>query len=275
MLTLASPAKVNLFLRIIRKREDGYHELASLFQAIDLCDKLHFQLADTDKLTCSDSTLPTDHTNLVSKAMQLFRRKTGVNVPLSIHLEKNIPQQAGLGGGSSNAATTLWAYNQLVGSPAKETELAEWAAEIGSDISFFLSGGTAYCTGRGEIMRSIAPLEPTNLWIVKPSMGLSTPQVYGRVNTAAFPKRDPKEMLANFLNGQPEYFNDLEEPAFSVLPELENLKQNLVQAGFSTVLMSGSGSSFFCIGHAQPPMLAGLTCYSARFINRSDGSWYS
>ncbi len=112
-LTLFSPAKINLFLRIMGKRPDGYHELASLFQAIGLGDTLTFTLTPQDSLTCSDPSLPCNDSNLIIKALHLFRRKTNLHIPVTIHLEKHIPTQAGLGGGSSNAATTLGALNTL------------------------------------------------------------------------------------------------------------------------------------------------------------------
>lgn len=136
-LTLKSPAKVNLFLRIVGKRPDGYHELASLFQSISLYDLLHFTPSTQDVLTCTDPSLPIDKTNLIWKAVDLFRKKTNLHTFVKVHLEKNIPTQAGLGGGSSNAATTLWALNQLCGKPATDLQLSQWAGEIGSDVSFF------------------------------------------------------------------------------------------------------------------------------------------
>lgn len=274
MLSLLSPAKINLFLRIIRRRPDGYHELASLFQAIDLFDLMHFEIADRDVLTCSDASLPTDKSNLVSKAVHLFRSKTGINHSFAIHLQKNIPQQAGLGGGSSNAATTLWALNFLCGKLASENELAKWGAEIGSDVSFFLSQGTAYCTGRGEVLHPLAALQSPSLWIVKPPEGLSTPQVYGNLNISQLPERDPIEALDSFLYGTPVYFNDLEQPAFEVLPKLATLKERLLNFGFSHVLMSGSGSSFFCVGDADLSNLSGFLTFKSRFINRKPAHWY-
>lgn len=274
MLTLTSPAKINLFLRIIRRRSDGYHELASLFQAIDLCDTIHFSPAPHDTMTCTDPAIPIDHSNLILKAIHLFRRKTGLKIALSVHLEKRIPQQAGLGGGSSNAATTLWALNQLCGKPAAQNELAAWSAEIGSDIPFFLSEGTAYCTGRGEILQQLKPLTKTSLYIVKPFQGLSTPQVYGKLDAVSLPQRDPEKALESFLNGNPDYFNDLETPAFATLPELAVLKSQLQSLGFSDVLMSGSGSAFFCLGKGMPEDIPGVKFYSARFINRARDSWY-
>lgn len=276
MISLKSPAKINLFLRIIKKRSDGYHELASLFQAVDLCDLMHFEEAENDQLTCSNPSLPLGEENLVAKAVRLFRQKTGIHRSFAIHLEKNIPLQGGLGGGSSNAATTLWALNFLCGNPASDRELAQWGSEIGSDISFFLSSGTAYCTGRGEIFQSLSMLTSPPLWIVKPSKGLSTAEVFRRLNPGLLPQRDPENALNLFLNENPNYFNDLEGPAFEAMPELKVLKQTLYNLGFSTVLMSGSGSSFFCIGDLEVEVLNISDLFQAKvcFLNRKPDTWY-
>lgn len=245
MLTLHSPAKVNLFLRIIRRRADGYHDLASLFQAVSLCDTLHIEKAKSDQLICDHPSIPVDGSNLILKAATLFRKKTGLEFGVNVRLEKRIPSEAGLGGGSSNAATTLWALNLLCGKPATREQLSAWSAEIGSDIPFFFSHGTAYCTGRGEVVRDLSPLQPSSLTLVKPPMGLSTALVYGKMNVATLEARDPERYLAAFLGGSPKYFNDLEQPAFAVLPALAQIKQDLLTAGYETVLLSGSGSSFF------------------------------
>ena len=160
-LTLQAPSKINLFLRILRKREDGYHELASLFQAVSLTDTLDFwvECADSSKPICSmevspDSVgragIPTDETNLVMRALKLCADKTGTKQRVHCRLHKNAPAQAGLGAGSSDAATAMHAANRLAGFPATQQQLIEWSAELGSDISFFFSRGTAYCTGRVE-----------------------------------------------------------------------------------------------------------------------------
>lgn len=275
MLRLYSPAKVNLFLRIVKRRPDGYHELASLFQTIDLCDTLSFSFNSSDTLTCTDAAIPTDHNNLVWKAANLFRRKTGHAFGIKIHLEKNIPAQSGLGGGSSNAATTLWALNELRGRPATLAQLIEWSGEIGSDITFFLSNGSAYCTGRGEIMKFLDPLPPKTLYIIKPEEGLSTPSVYKNLCLDKLIPQDPLQTLHSFQTGAPHYYNDLEQPAFTMMPSLAILKQRLLEAGFETVLMSGSGSSFFCLGKGVLPPLPGFFVTKASFINRSDHDWYS
>lgn len=274
MPTLNSPAKINLFLQIISRRVDGYHNLASLFQTINLCDRLHFTLTEKDSLTCTDPSIPTDASNLVLKAIDLFRRKTKLNFGLKVHLEKEIPQQAGLGGGSSNAATTLWALYQLLGQHLRLEQIIEWSSEIGSDVPFFLSQGTAYCTGRGEIITPILPLPSTSLWVVKPSQGLSTPQVYRGLDLAKLAHRDPKSNLEAFVRGEGSYYNDLEVPAFAALPLLMDLKRNLLSRGFETVLLSGSGSSFFCLGNGVPPDSPEVRCFQVRYINRAPQEWY-
>lgn len=274
MLTLCSPAKINLFLKIVDRRPDGYHNLASLFQTISLFDTLHFEINAHDQLSCSDPTIPTDHTNLVFKALNLFRNKTQIKSCFKIHLEKKIPHQAGLGGGSGNAATTLWALNQLCGKPASTSQLAEWSFEIGSDIPFFFSNGTAYCTGRGEHVRSLKAMPQENIWIIKPKEGLSTPAVYRGLNLSKLSKHVPDEHLESFLSGQKHYFNDLETAAFSVLPSLECLQKELLTCGFHTVLLAGSGSGLICFGNGHPPIRQGLFCREVAFLNRTNDQWY-
>jgi len=273
MLTLFSPAKVNLFLRVVGRRPDGYHDLSSLFQTISLGDTLSFQLAETDSLTCTDKSLPVDGTNLVMKAVELFRRKTGLRFGVKIHLDKKIPSQAGLGGGSSNAATTLWALNRLLGDCVAVSELQAWSAEIGSDIPFFFSQGTAYCTGRGEVVEDVGMLGAVPLTIVKPPIGLPTPAVYARLRTMApaVHRTAPREDLELFLRGKPHYFNDLEAPAFAQEPTLAALKEALKRSGYKTVLMTGSGSAFFCIGKGTATHLYQA---NAVYVNRPTNQWY-
>lgn len=271
MLSLFSPAKINLFLRVLRKRKDGYHELATLLQAIDLGDTLDIQLSQKDSLTCTDPSIPTDASNLVIKAANLFRQKTGITSGLKVHLHKRIPAQAGLGGGSSNAATTLWAFNQLVGKVATTEELQAWSGEIGSDIPFFFSQGTAYCTGRGEHVQSVQPLSsPSSCWIIKPPIGLSTPEIYRRLRlTSSQPIDHQKDLLKHW-----HYVNDLEQPAFEARADLYDLKQALIKQGFNTVLMTGSGSAFFCLGENVPSQSGDISTYLASFLRREEGCWY-
>lgn len=237
MLVLEAPAKVNLFLRILGRRRDGYHEVASLFQTIDLKDTLTLSLAKEDSLTCTDSTIGP---NLATQAIDLFRSKTGLTHPLSVHLEKRIPLQAGLGGGSSDAAAALKGVNALLGSPVSIQELQLWSGEIGSDVPFFFSSGTAYCTGRGERVRDLFPYAfDQKLEIFKPPEGLSTPAVYQSLKLEECSLEDPEELLEGFLFGNPVFLNDLEKPAFRLLPVLAEHKKRL------NGTMSGSGTAFY------------------------------
>lgn len=249
----------------MRKRPDGYHEIASLFQAIDLCDRLFFDWADRDALTCSDSAIPTDGSNLVSKALTLFRSCFPIS-PVHIHIEKKIPIQAGLGGGSSNAATTLWGLNEWAGHPATLPQLIAMGAAIGSDVPFFFSSGTAYCTGRGEILEPFTLPEPLTGWIAKPAYGLSTPLVYQNTCVDELPIRDPREALQRY----PTFFNDLEISSFRLEPRLVTLRDAL-QRSFAQVVMTGSGTAFFCLG-GEPKPIDGITFFPFLSIHRSH--WY-
>ncbi|MBM3207777.1 MAG: 4-(cytidine 5'-diphospho)-2-C-methyl-D-erythritol kinase, partial [Chlamydiae bacterium] len=208
---LSSPAKINLFFKILFKRPDGYHEIASLYQAIRLFDYLHFKKADTFTLTSSDPALAVDQTNLITKAVFLFCKHAGVEPRLHIHLDKNIPMQAGLGGGSGNAATTLFGMNALFNTGISSDKLALWSAELGSDVPFFFSSGSSYCTGRGEILQDIDQLKlPNTVTIVKPDFGLSTQLVYSHCKIADLPHNDPILTLEHIKHGSLDFYNDLE-----------------------------------------------------------------
>mmetsp|Transcript_686 Transcript_686/g.818 ORF Transcript_686/g.818 Transcript_686/m.818 type:complete len:346 (+) Transcript_686:74-1111(+) len=297
-LTLFSPCKINLFLRILGKREDGYHDLASLFQAVGFGDTLELRLlgdnADSDKFTCNMKGVPKDETNLVLRALTLMREKTGKkNVYFAANLIKECPAQAGLGGGSANAATAMFGANQLMGNPASPQELVEWSADLGSDITFFLSQGTAYCTGRGEIMTPIdPPLEAgTTLVIVKPNVGLSTPQVFKSLEYDKLSNISPDQLLQDFTNkfkdiskvNDHSFINDLEIPAFKNIPDLRELKESLQKVkGFQHVMMSGSGTGIFCLGYPDDMQAFeeqflcrdDLQIFFTEFINRPKDVWY-
>jgi len=283
-----SPSKINLFLRVTARRPDGFHDLASLFHVIDLGDYMSFAKSSSetkDTLICNDPTIPTDESNLVIKALNLFRAKTGITQRFWIELDKRVPHGAGLGGGSGNAATTLFAANKLCGSPATEAELLEWSGEIGSDISVFFSKGAAYCTGRGEIVEDVEPpLDlATKMLLVKPPAGCSTPAVFKALDLDSRSKVDPLELMKGLSEtgcSETVCINDLEAPAFTVLPELAELKEKLKAATEDAVVfMSGSGSTIVVIGDDQVPAFvaedATLFKSPTRLITRKEGDWYS
>jgi 4-diphosphocytidyl-2-C-methyl-D-erythritol kinase len=268
---LFSPAKINIFFRVLRKRSDGFHEIASLYQAIDLCDRIIFAEDEADSLTSSDPELSCGGDNLVVKALNLFRSRFPFPSGVKIHLEKRIPMQAGLGGGSSNAATTLWGLNVLSGYPASLDELIEMGLKLGSDVPFFFSLGTAYCTGRGENIEPFTLPCPIEGWLAKPSFGLSTPLVYQETRPQELIPRDPRASLESY----PQFYNDLESAAFRLEPRLSAFRNQLERMGFDAVTMTGSGTAFFCIsriGHltsAQVPWMQ-----SFRSLQRSSNDWY-
>jgi 4-diphosphocytidyl-2-C-methyl-D-erythritol kinase len=252
----------------LRKRQDGYHDIASLFQAIDLFDRLFFSFSDRDELTCTNPQIPCDSSNLVMKALNLFRMQ--VPVPsIRIHLEKMIPVQAGLGGGSSNAATVLWGLNELMGKPLSQQQLIEIGMEIGSDVPFFFSSGTAYCTGRGEVITPFDLPSPLSGYIAKPTFGLATPIVFQTIDVSALQNRDPLQALLQY----PQFFNDLEMTSFRLEPRLDSLSKQL-KAHFEEVVMTGSGSALFCL-NGVPPSLEGVRFFPFKSITKSHPLlWY-
>ncbi|KAL4578594.1 hypothetical protein LXL04_014719 [Taraxacum kok-saghyz] len=292
-LSLFSPCKINVFLRITSKRPDGFHDLASLFHVISLGDKIKFSLSpskSTDRLSTNVPGIPLDERNLIIKALNLYRKKTGSDKYFWVHVDKRVPTGAGLGGGSSNAATALWAANQFSGGLATEKELQEWSGEIGSDVPFFFSNGAAYCTGRGEIVEDIPSPLPLDLpmVLIKPPQACSTAEVYKRFRMDVSSTVEPLTLLEKISkNGisQDVCVNDLEPPAFEVLPSLKRLKQRIVAAGrgkYDAVFMSGSGSTIVGVGSPDPPQFIydeedykDVFLSEATFITRGDQQWYT
>ncbi|CAN6443468.1 unnamed protein product [Victoria cruziana] len=292
-LTLFSPCKINVFLRITSKRDDGYHDLASLFHVISLGDTIKFSLSPTkirDRLSTNVPGIPLDESNLIIKALNLYRKKTGTDNFFWIHLDKRVPSGAGLGGGSSNAATALWAANQFSGGIATEKDLQEWSSEIGSDIPFFFSHGAAYCTGRGEVVQDIPSPIPmdTPLVLIKPQEACPTGEVYRNLRLDHTSSVDPLSLLEKIKESgisQDVCINDLESPAFVVLPSLKKLKQRIVAAGrgqYAAVFMSGSGSTIVGIGDPDPPQFIydddeyqNVFVSDAYFLTRGENEWYT
>ncbi|ONK67482.1 uncharacterized protein A4U43_C05F510 [Asparagus officinalis] len=292
-LNLFSPCKINVFLRITGKREDGFHDLASLFHVISLGDTIKFSLSPTktrDRLSTNVPGIPLDDSNLIIRALNLYRKKTGTDNFFWIHLDKKVPTGAGLGGGSSNAATALWAANQFSGSLATEKDLQEWSAEIGSDVPFFFSHGAAYCTGRGEIVEDIPRPIPLDLpmVLIKPREACPTAEVYKRFRLDQASSVDPLALLQKINeNGisQDVCVNDLEPPAFEVVPSLKRLKQRVLAASrgeYNAVFMSGSGSTIVGIGSPDPPQFIyddddykDVFLSEASFLTRQENQWYT
>lgn len=243
----AAPAKINLSLRVLSKRPDGYHEVDLLMARLDLEDQLEFTPAPELELVCNDPTLPVDESNLVLRAVREFEKAYGRSVRCRICLTKRIPHGAGLGGGSSDAATTLVALNEILGTQYDREELAAMAAAIGSDVPFFINPVISRCTGRGEIVTPEPKLADwqSPVVILKPAFGVSTPDAYKRLHDARRVKGLPYGIQKVRGVG---LMNDLERPVFAKFPILGLLKSWLIgKPGVRAAMMSGSGSALFAL----------------------------
>jgi 4-diphosphocytidyl-2-C-methyl-D-erythritol kinase len=254
-----TPAKVNLFLEVLAKRPDGYHEIATLMVAVSLFDTLEFKEDPSGEiqLHCDHPDLPGGPVNLVHRAAELLRRRRGLRQGARINLTKRIPLAAGLAGGSSDAAATLFGLNQLWRLGLANTELAELGAELGSDIAFFFSPLTAWCTGRGEKVEPLRLGKPLWLVLACPPVGVSTAQVYRGITVPQEP-RDGAAMRAAVTAGDALEIgrclhNRLQPVAESICPEVRALRQRLEELAPAGVLMSGSGSTVFalCRDHGE------------------------
>jgi len=256
LLRLRTPAKVNPVLEVLSKRPDGYHELSLIFQAVSLFDELSFSLEGEGpvlEVVESPEPLETGESNLIMKAISLFAREVpGRSPKVRIQLRKRIPLAAGLGGGSSDAAATLFALDHLYGSRLGLERLQEMASRLGSDVPFFLTGGTGWGRGRGEQVTELPTGPEVHLVLVKPEQGLSTPAVY-RSGKALMTDGGRAEAYPSILSsGDPKriagaLFNGLEPAAFSLMPQVQAIKEQLLGSGALGALVSGSGPTVFGI----------------------------
>lgn len=244
--TRSAPAKINLFLRVLGKREDGYHQLKTLMIKLPgLADELTFSDSEAFAFSCSDPGVPADETNLVVKAVRAFEAAAASTCRLTIHLRKNVPHGAGLGGGSSDAATTLLALNEIHDRPLTDKQIHDLAAGLGSDIPFFLVPGAAICTGRGEIITPAESPPPLHLLLLKPGFAVSTQDAYSRFgNSQGIPGITYRNQRLDWGT----ISNNLERPVFQKHRFLGELKQWLLERNeVKGALMSGSGSTVFAI----------------------------
>jgi 4-diphosphocytidyl-2-C-methyl-D-erythritol kinase len=266
-----SPCKVNLLLNILGKRADGFHELETVMQPIPVFDHLSFMRGGHGiELTCSEASLPTDSRNLVYRAAAMFLGSARITEGVRLRLEKRIPLVAGLGGGSGNAATTLLGLNELFGQPIAQEPLQQMAAQLGSDVPFFLQDHPALATGRGEQIKPLEffpALRGAAVLLIHPGFGIATAWAYQ--NLARFPaalhgvpgraqklisRLQTKELAATSA----EFYNSLEAPALEKYPLLVLFQEFLRDNGAAAALMSGSGSTTFALvaGQAAAEALA-------------------
>ncbi|WP_075620347.1 4-(cytidine 5'-diphospho)-2-C-methyl-D-erythritol kinase [Paenisporosarcina indica] len=252
MLYVKAPAKINLTLDVLGKREDGYHEVEMIMTTVDLADRIGLESRNDGqiRIISADRFVPDDHRNLAYQAAKLLKDTYGIKKGVSITLEKKIPVAAGLAGGSSDAAATLKGLNELWKLKLTVDQLAEHGAKIGSDVSFCVYGGTALATGRGEQIQELTA--PPNCWIIlaKPSIGVSTADVYGGLKLHEVIHPDTKAMIRAIQEKDYELMcesmgNALESVTLKLHPEVSTIKEQMTKFGADAVLMSGSGPTVF------------------------------
>jgi len=243
-MTIQAPAKVNLVLRILAKRPDGFHEIETLMVPVSLADEIELEVSGGDGigLKCDHAGVGSGPENLVWRAVEAFRDHTGLRFHARIVLRKNIPHGAGLGGGSSDAATILKALDQIHGTRLGAQKLEEFAATLGSDVPFFIRSRPTMCRGRGELMSEACAVQPANLLLLKPPFPVPTAWAYQTWSPRG------QDSGTGQSHGGIELANDFEEPIFQkflLLPAIKSwlLKQDEVSAA----MMSGSGSALFAI----------------------------
>jgi 4-diphosphocytidyl-2-C-methyl-D-erythritol kinase len=239
-----APAKINLYLHILGKRPDGFHELETLMAPISLGDTLDLDLTPGGGIdfTCSDPALSDAQDNLATRAARLFLETFQLKDGVRLHLEKAVPVGAGLGGGSSDGAAVLLALRELTGVKCDNARLAELAAKLGSDMPFFIYQSAAVCKGRGEIVEPVKLKQRYTGLLVHPGFGVSTPWSYKTYAQNPHPGESGRTFADLTLR------NDLEPPAFGKYPWLPAVKKWFrAQSGVLDSLMSGSGSSVFAL----------------------------
>lgn len=249
---VSSPAKVNLFLKVLRKRKDGYHQILSWIQLVDLEDRIEIERTERGiKIACDHPGVPTGKSNLAYRAAQVFLMQSKIKSGVRIKLKKKIPVAAGLGGGSSNAASVLYGLNRLLGNQLSASKILSLARTLGSDVPFFLSFGSGLASGRGEIVRSIKLPLNYRLVLVNPGFEVSTRWAYSKVKPGnIFPQKVLKLKRVTFrqmLSIAREIGNDLESVVEQKYPVIKLMVQKLYEQGALHAAMTGSGPTVFGI----------------------------
>ncbi|WP_028950805.1 4-(cytidine 5'-diphospho)-2-C-methyl-D-erythritol kinase [Sulfurihydrogenibium subterraneum] len=254
MKVLLSPAKVNIGLWIVGKRDDGYHNISSFFHTVDLYDRIFIKPSHNLTVKCSllDPDLQ-EEKNIVYKTVVLFEKITGINQNWEIFIEKNIPVGGGLGGGSSNAAVVLQFLNTYYGNPLSEKDLFDLAVKIGADVPFFLKGGFALAEGVGEKLTFFDQRLNDELFLIYPNVKSNTGEVYSKVDKNMLTNKDDLNIILNLISeyGTKKIFevaeNKLGDVAKTLYPEIEEVYKFLEYLGYKPFI-TGSGSTVYCVG---------------------------
>jgi 4-diphosphocytidyl-2-C-methyl-D-erythritol kinase len=241
-------SKINLGLEVLKKRDDGYHDIRTLFQSISLYDSIEVNLSSSDRIVIngSDKSISWGRDNLVYKAAYIMKEQAMTNRGINIHVEKNIPSGAGLGGGSSDAAVTLLALNKMLGLNLRKDELKEFGKGLGADVPYFFEGGLCIGTERGDEISPIDDLQNLFCLLVLEGTSISTQTVYKSFEES-LTSRDKESKIIKFLNTRElgGLENDLEETVFQLHPQIEDVKHFVMELDPVLSLVSGTGSIVF------------------------------
>ncbi|MFD1021140.1 4-(cytidine 5'-diphospho)-2-C-methyl-D-erythritol kinase [Thalassobacillus hwangdonensis] len=253
-----APAKINLSLDVLHKRDDGFHEVEMVMTTVDLADRIELEYLDEDRIIIESENrfVPNDERNLAFRAAKLLKDKYGVSAGVRIFIEKNIPVAAGLAGGSSDAAAVLRGLNRLWELDIDTSELALLGSEIGSDVTFCVLGGTGLAKGRGEKVTELPAPPPCWVVLAKPSIGVSTATVYQKLDLETAEHPQTSAMIDALEKGDFDQVcqsvgNVLEYVTTRLHPQVNQIKDQMSQAGADAVLMSGSGPTVFALAQQE------------------------
>lgn len=254
-----APAKINLTLDVLSKRDDGFHEVEMIMTMIDLVDRISFEERTDDKIVIETSSpaIPTDERNIVYKAAKLLKDEFSINKGIHIVLEKKIPIAAGLGGGSSDAAATLRGLNKLWRLKLTTEQLEGYGAKLGSDVPFCVGGGTVVARGRGELIEQLEPMPAGWILLAKPRVSVSTRLIYSSLDYRSIKRRPETERMVAAIKAKDLsevsslLYNVLQPVTFSLYPEVEALHRQMQDYGVSNLVMSGSGPTLYTLSSRE------------------------
>ncbi|HAR62360.1 MAG: 4-(cytidine 5'-diphospho)-2-C-methyl-D-erythritol kinase [Candidatus Margulisiibacteriota bacterium] len=249
---LKAYAKINLFLEIIKKRDDGFHDIFTIMQSVSLADRIGLTKNDDQYISIKSNNIliPLDESNIAFKAAKAFYSYTGIKGGIEIYLEKNIPTEAGMAGGSADGAAVIVGLSELYGISLSQNELIEIASTIGSDVPFCLFGGTYSAQGRGEVLQKMKDIEPFSMVIIKPLFSISTGWAYQQYAHYSTPPESADRIIdriGNPLTRNASLYNVFEELCSGSYQEINSIKAECLTLGADAVMMTGSGSAFFAL----------------------------
>lgn len=270
---LFSYAKINLFLDVIGKREDGYHNIKSVMQTISLKDEIIIKNTNQDIIIkCNNNKIPLDSSNTAYKAVLLIKQKYKIKKGALVQIDKNIPTESGMAGGSSNAAVVIKGINELWNLKMTKDEMLEIGIKIGADVPFCLTGGTALVEGIGKKITKLKPFKWENILIVKPEFNMSTALVYNKMKEEYFNKYKNNKIIeyiniGNYKKAALNLANTLENVVEKIHPEIKEIEKKMIELKARSSIMTGSGSVVFGLFDSKKELINAEEILSKKYSN--------